>query len=71
MLLIYVRIVDLDGWLPHQPSNKPHNHGHGGAVHRYIGIGMAVTNQQALPLGASLEGIVQARSLWVLFILTA
>ena len=69
MLLIYVGIVDLDGWLPHQPSNKPHNHG--GAVHRYIGISMAVTNQQALPLGASLEGIVQARSLRVLFILTA
>ena len=50
---IHVGIVELDGRLPRQPSNKHHHHG--GAVCCYSS--MAVANQSPIPPGASLNGV--------------
>jgi hypothetical protein len=50
---MHVGIVNFDGRLPHQPSNKPRNHG--GAVRR--DSGMDVVNQPTPPLVASSEGV--------------
>ena len=56
--LIHVGIVDFDGRLPCQPSNKPLNHG--GAICR--NSGMDVANQPTPPLGASTEGVGRGQS---------
>jgi hypothetical protein len=54
-----IGIVDFDGQLPCQPSNKPRNHG--GTVRR--NSGMDVANQPTPSPGASSEGVGQGRSL--------
>jgi hypothetical protein len=61
--LIHVGIVELDGWLPRQPSNKYHHHG--GAVRCYSS--MAVANQSLVPPGASSKGVGRGRCARVLF----
>jgi hypothetical protein len=61
--LIHVGIVDFDGQLPRQPSNKPCNHG--GAICHNSGIDVA--NQPTPSPGASSEGVGRGWSSRVLY----
>ena len=56
-------LLEFDGWLPCWLSNKHHHVG--GAICHHSG--MAVANQPALPLGASLEGVGWGRYTMVSF----
>ena len=61
--LIHIGIVELDGRLPRQPSNKHHHHG--GAV--CCCSGMAVANQSPVPPGFPSKGVGWGRCVRVLF----